>query len=419
MSPGGSELGIVFATELVRKLRSRIFWLATIAGTLAIAFIIEAPLFFSGVATSSTNDVVLAGPAPLRASATALIRARRDFTIVASVAALPQPVTVRYLDDHRHAGAAIALAVRGGRLHVDVYPRDLSAFAGAQFRDLAPLAVSLQTGLSPDRVARASAVATGLHAIDSKFVDSGAATIAHAVAFGLVLMLYLAIILASQSVMAAVAEEKTSRIAEILVATIEPANLLAGKTFAAAAIALVQIGLWIVTAAALVPHVAASLAKIPGGRATPGGTDATAILRAIDPLEIVAFLAFFVLGYLQYATIYAAAASLISRTEDLASVTTPVLMPVVGAFFVAQYALLQPDSPLVVVCGFVPLLSPFVMFTRIAISSVPWWQTALALGIDVVTVLVCFWAAGRVYRIGMLLYGKLPSLAQIWAALRA
>jgi len=416
-----NELGIVFVAELLRKLRSRIFWIATLGGALGIAFIIEAPLLFSGIARLSTSDIVLAGPASLRAPAQALIASKRDLRVVANVDSLPAPVTLRYLDANGHAGAALALSVRRHRLHVDVYPRDLSAFDRAEFRDLVPLAVALQTGLTPQHVERASTIGRSLHPLDARFLDSRAATIAHGVAFGLVFMLYLAIILASQSVMAAVAEEKTSRIAEILIATIEPANLLAGKTFAAAAIALVQIALWIATAAALLPHVAATLAggahRHGTGNATAG--DPSALLRAIDPVEVLAFFAFFVLGYLQYATIYAAAASLISRTEDLASVTTPVILPVVGAFFVAQFALLQPDSPVVVACSFVPLLSPFVMFTRIAISTVPWWQTALALGIDLVTVVVCFWAAGRIYRVGMLLYGKLPSPAQVLAALRS
>ena len=410
-----NELGIVFFAEILRKLRSRIFWIATIGGALGIALVIQAPLFFSGVVRTSMSNIVLAGPPALRARATTLMEAHRDYHVVASLATLPTHVTARYLDAHDHASAAIALSAPANKLRLDIYPRDLSAFDGVEFRDLAPLAVALQTGLDPTRVARALKIERSLHAIDTKFVDEKAATIAHGVAFGLVFMLYLAIILASQSVMAAVAEEKTSRIAEILVATIEPANLLAGKTFAAAAIALIQIVLWIATAAAFLPRFAATLEATT--HRSSGHT--SAIFTTIDPFEIAAFFAFFILGYLQYATIYAAAASLISRTEDLASVTTPVIIPVVGAFFVAQFALLQPESPIVVACGFIPLLSPFVMFTRIAISSVPWWQTALALGIDFVTVLVCFWAAGRIYRVGMLLYGKVPSPAQIVAALRS
>jgi len=412
-----NELGLVFTTELLRKIRSRIFWLATLGGVFAIVCIIKTPVLFSNVARSSTSDIVLAGDAGLRARAQALLEAHRAFRVVSSVAALPAHVTAHYLDLHGHAGAAVAIARRGGRVHLNVYPRDLSAFDDVEFRALLPLNIEFQTGVTSARARSAASIERTLHPIDTKFADSGSAAIAHGLAFGLIFMLYFAIILASQSVMAAVAEEKTSRIAEILVATIEPANLLAGKTFAAAVIALVQIGLWIMTAAALLPQLASSLGAPAQSRA--GAAGSSDILLAIDPLEIVAFLLFFVLGYLQYATIYAAAASLISRTEDLASVTMPVILPVVGAFFVAQFALLQPGARFVVACSFVPFLSPFVMFTRIAISTVPWWQTALALGINAATVLVCFWAAGKIYRVGMLLYGAVPSPRQVLAALRA
>jgi ABC-2 type transport system permease protein len=325
-------------------------------------------------------------------------------------------VTNAYLAAHGKAGAAVAIAERDGKLHLDVYPRDLSAFDGAQFRDLVPLNIELATGIAAHRIDGAISIDRAIHPIDEKFADTRTAALAHGVAFGMIFILYLAIIIASQSVMSAVAEEKTSRIAEILVATISPTNLLAGKVFAAAAIAIVQVGSWFATAAVLVPFAAAS--PIFASAAT-GSEKTGAAALGIDPLLILYFIAFFVLGYLQYATTYAAAASLISRTEDLGTVTTPVILPVVGAFFVAQYALVEPDAPIVVACSFVPFLSPFVMFTRVAISVVPWWQPVLALFIDAATVAVCFWAAGRIYRVGMLLYGRLPSAKQIFAALRA
>jgi len=410
------DLGIVFVAELVRKLRSRLFWLATAGGMFAIAVLIEAPIFFSAIAQSSSSDIVLAGPPSLVARAKTLMERHKDYRVVATVDALPARVTNAYLAAHGKAGAAIAIAERDGKLHLDVYPRDLSAFDGAQFRDLVPLNIELATGIAAHRIDGAISIDRAIHPIDEKFADTRTAALAHGVAFGMIFILYLAIIIASQSVMSAVAEEKTSRIAEILVATISPTNLLAGKVFAAAAIAIVQVGSWFATAAVLVPFAAAS--PIFASAAT-GSEKTGAAALGIDPLLILYFIAFFVLGYLQYATTYAAAASLISRTEDLGTVTTPVILPVVGAFFVAQYALVEPDAPIVVACSFVPFLSPFVMFTRVAISVVPWWQPVLALFIDAATVAVCFWAAGRIYRVGMLLYGRLPSAKQIFAALRA
>jgi ABC-type Na+ efflux pump permease subunit len=414
-----SELGVVLVTELGRKLRSAIFWLATLGGMVAIAFMVEAPVVLAALERSSSSDIVLAGPEPLRDRAAALMEAHKDFRVVATVDALPARVTPTYLERHGKAGAAVAISLRAGRIHLDVYPKDLSAFDDVEFRSLSPLNIELVTGLASARVENASKIDRTIHPLDAKFADTRAAALAHGVTFGLVFILYLSIVISSQSIMSAVAEEKTNRIAEILIATIDPTNLLYGKTLAAAVVAIAQIGLWVATAALLLPQAASSLAG-SGGVASQARTgDAGAVLAVLDPGLLLAFAIFFVLGYLQYATIYAAAGSLVSRTEELGAVATPVILPVVGAFLVANFALVQPGSPIVIASSFIPFLSPFVIFTRVAISEVPAWQIALAVLVNIATVAGCFWAAGRVYRVGMLLYGRLPSPRQIVAALRA
>jgi ABC-2 type transport system permease protein len=410
-----NEIGIVFAAEFARRLRSRVYLLATLGGVLMVAFIVEAPVLFSHVTLASTSDVVLAGPAALRARAAALMQAKQEFRVVGSVDELPKPVTLAFLDAHQKAAAAIELSVRNRQLHVDVYPRDLAAYNEIEFRVLLPLSIEVSTGLSSAQVTPALKIARTMHPIDRKFADAKSATFAHGVAFGLIFILYFSIIISSQSVMASVAEEKTSRIAELLVATISPVNLLTAKTLAAATLALLQIAIWAATALLLLPGADASLA---GPQSSPPPSP-TAGLLTFDPGELLAFALFFLLGFFQYATIYAAAASLISRTEDLGSVATPVILPVLGAFFVAQYALSQPASPFAVAFSFVPFISPFVIFSRIAISLVPWWQIALAVVVNLITVAVCFYLGGKIYRVGMLLYGNAPSPRQIWAALRA
>jgi ABC-type Na+ efflux pump permease subunit len=415
-----SELGIVFQTEIARKFRSKLFWLATLGGMFAIAFLVEAPVLIAALARSSSSDIVLAGPRALRDRAATLMEARKDFHVVARVDTLPEHVTSRYLDAHGKAAAAIAISLRNGRIHLDVYPKDLSAFDDVGFRSLSPLNIELATGLPPPLVEGASTIGRTIHPLDAKFADTRTAALAHGVTFGLTFILYLSIVISSQSIMSAVAEEKTNRIAEILIATIDPTNLLYGKTLAAALVAVVQILLWVATAAVLLPTAASSLASsVTTESAGKGGGDPSAILGALDPGILVAFVIFFVLGYLQYATIYAATGSLVSRTEELGAVATPVILPVVAAFLVAQFALVQPGSPIVLVCSFIPFLSPFVIFTRLAITDVPTWQIVIAVVVNVATVAGCFWAAGRVYRVGMLLYGRLPSARQIVAALRA
>jgi ABC-2 type transport system permease protein len=213
--------------------------------------------------------------------------------------------------------------------------------------------------------------------------------------------------------MASVAEEKTSRIAEVLVATISPVRLLAGKVSAAGLLGLAQIAAWGATGALLAPFGLPSL--LAGARGASGHVP----MALIAPATLAIFLAFFVLGFIQFATLYAAAASLISRTEDLGSVATPVILPVVGAFFLAQYASVAPNAPVSVAASFLPFVSPFVMFTRSTVSSVPPLQLAIALAINLAAALICFNLAGKVYRVGLLMYGKLPSLRQIATAVRS
>ena len=134
--------------------------------------------------------------------------------------------------------------------------------------------------------------------------------------------------------------------------------------------------------------------------------------------EVLAFLAFFVLGFAQYGVLYAAAASLINRTEDLGSVAGPLVVPVVVGILLAVFGLQFPNAPNIVVCSLLPLVSPFVMFTRIVVSTVPAWQIALSLAINLATAILLAWMAGKVYRVGLLMYGRSPSFKQILATLR-
>jgi ABC-2 type transport system permease protein len=422
-----NEIAIVFSVEFMRKVRSRIFLLATLAGVFSIGVMVMIPTFITHVAKSSADYIILAGPEPLRARVATLLQRHHDFHIVYQTEQLPQPMSLSYLEAHQKAAAAVLVSERNKRLHLDVYPRDAAVFDEVQFRNLIPLNVELATGATAAQTENVTRIDRSLHPLEKRFADAHSATFARGIAFGLVFVLYFAIIIASQSVMSAVAEEKTSRIAEILVATISPINLLTGKTLAAAGLAILQIAIWVAGAALVLPHsiFTAGGAEAAGGTASASdalgsgaGAAASAGPNLIDPGVLVAFALFFVFGYLQYATLYAAAASLISRTEDLGMVTTPVILPVVGAFFIAQYALVEPDAPFAVVASFVPFISPFVMFTRIAISVVPVWQIVLAILLNAFLVAACFYVAGKIYRIGMLLYGKLPTPKQIWNALR-
>lgn len=406
-----NEFGLVFGAEFARKLRSRAFIAGTVAGIVSIAILVLAPELAARTLRTSSSSVVLAGPPALRQRAAELLRARYD--VVAVRDALPQPVTAEALDRFGKAAAAIVLAQEPHRLRVDVYARDLSQVGEGLEQTLGPLQLSLATGADSAGVARLTRPDLRAHAIDSRFADADAAELAHGIAFALIFVLYLSIIITSQSVMASVAEEKTSRIAELLAATISPTQLLAGKIMAAGMLGLAQIAIWGVTGLALAPLGLAGM--LP---AAPANTAQLSPLL-VSPTTLLVFLAFFILGFVQFSAIYAAAASLISRTEDLGSVATPVILPVVGAFFLAQYASVAPNAPVSMVASFIPFVSPFVMFTRSTVSNVPPVQLGIALVINLAAAMLCFCVAGKVYRVGLLMYGKPPSLAQVVAAVRS
>jgi ABC-2 type transport system permease protein len=405
-----NTLGVVFEAEFVRRIRSRAFMAGTVIGALGIVLIAVLPAVFGGALSGSSKAIVLAGDPALVAQAKALLK--KDFEISATIPKLDAEPTAASLDAHGKASAIAEITRRADGLHVVAYARDPSAFRDAFARDLAPLQISLATGIPVGVVAKHLHVPVDIRDVSRRFANVKAADAAKGVAYLFVMLLYLSILLNAQSIMSSVAEEKTSRIAELLVAALDPARLLMAKILAAAATGFIQLGVWIA-------------AGIFAGRAVTGifahgAAPSDVSLGALDvpPGEILAFVAFFAVGFAQYGVLYAAAASLINRTEDLGSVAGPLVIPVVVGIMLAMIGLQFPSSPNVVVCSMLPLISPFVMFTRIAVSNVPAWQIALSLAINISTAVLLAWAAGKVYKVGMLLYGRPPSLKQIVATLR-
>jgi ABC-2 type transport system permease protein len=413
-----STLGIVFTAEFVRRIRSRAFIFGSIIGAASIVLIAVLPALLSGALSSSTKSVILAGDPRLVATAKTLLA--HDFEIVETIPAPATAPTLAYLDAHGKASALAVLTRRTDGLHVVAYARDPSIFREEFGRDLAPMQVALATGVPVDRVAKHLDVPVDVRDVSGRFADANAADAAKGIAYLFVMLLYLSILLNAQSIMTSVAEEKTSRIAELLVATLDPARLLAAKILASAATGFIQLGVWIGVGTFAGRAVTRMFAH-EGGAAAASASGSAAVFGSLSVSagEILAFLAFFAVGFAQYGVLYAAAASLINRTEDLGTVAGPLVIPVVAGIILAQLALQFPSSPNVVICSLVPLISPFVMFTRIAVSNVPVWQVALSLALNVGAAVLLAWASGKVYRVGLLLYGRPPSLRQVIATLRA
>ncbi len=405
-----TDLQTVFAAEFLRRIRSRAFVIGMAIGVVGILTFTKLPALI-GNAFAGSSTIVLIGDETLTSPAEALLKS--DYDIAAKLPA-GTIVTQAVLRTNK-AAAALTLSKTRQGITVAVDARDPSAMRRADIkRDLLPLQLSLATGKTTAQVNALTSIPITIKTIGSKFSNSNQAQQVKGIAYMLIFFLYILILLNSQLVTSSVAEEKTSRIAELLVASVDPATLLAGKILAGTAIAVVQMLIWI-----------AAGVLTGGSPGTSQTADANAmfslsqIFDVLTPLVIVAFLAFFVLGMLQLCTIFAALASLINRTEDLGSITGPLTIPVVGALFIAIAALGSPGAPWIVTCSFVPILSPFVMFARIAVSNVPAWQVVLALAINLGALYGIALFAGKVYRVGMLLYGRTPKLSQVWNVIRS
>jgi len=406
-----NRIGIIFAAEFLRRIRSRPFLIGTVLGTASIMLTAVLPLVLSGVPNGTTR-VVLVGDRTLTAAVKALIA--DDYTTVDRLPHIDGRPTVEFLKAHHDAADVVILTRARDGLRAKVYARDPSSFGYAFGRDVGPLQVALATGLLVGDIKHHVIVPVSVRDAAGRFANVSSAKAAKGVAFLFIILLYVAILINAQVIMSSVAEEKTSRIAELLVATVDPAQLLTAKVLASGVTGLIQLLVWVLFGA-LSSKIVVALA--PHADAITHPSTASAI--SISPGEIAAFFAFFVIGYAQYSVLYAAAASLITRTEDLGAVAGPVLIPVLTGFIVAEFAVAYPENPWIVACSQVPLLAPFVMFSRIATSDVPAWQIASSLTINLAAAVAFALLAGRVYRVGLLLYGRLPNLRQVVTALRS
>ena len=404
------ELGTVYVAEVMRRIRSRPYIIGLLVVVIAIALLTRLPTMLEG-AFNGARSIVLVGDSALVARAKPLLT--DDYKIIATLAG--GPIDDAVLKSY-HAGSAVALQAHSDGLHVTVYAHDPSGTHRDELREaLLPLQLQLVTHRSAGAVAKITAIPITVTTVASKFASAGQASAARGVAYTLLFLLYLLIIMNSQLVMSSVAEEKTSRIAELLIASVNPITLLTGKILASATLGFLQLAVWVAAAV----YLGGGAGTGANGQADSGMLSLANALDVLTPGLVVAFLLFFIIGFLQLSTMFAGAASLINRTEDLGSIALPLVMPIVFAFIIAIAALGSPDAPLAVICSYLPLVAPFVMFARIAVSNVPLWQVALSIGINLVALYAIAILAGKIYRVGMLLYGRAPSLRQVWSVIRS
>ena len=244
------------------------------------------------------------------------------------------------------------------------------------------------------------------------------------------MLIYMFIFISGSLVMNAVIQEKTSRIVEVLVCSVKPWQLMWGKIIAVALTCLTQIALWVVMTGVLV--VAATgisgislsdLSTSADLTATMSESQAVSFqiidtLRSINwTLIFIMFIVYFIGGYLLYASLFAAIGSAVDNEEDTNQFILPITIIVLFALYVGIYSAENPDGPLAFWCSMIPFTSPIVMMMRLPFD-VPVWQLSLSLSLLFVTILGSIWLSAKIYRVGILMYGKRPSWKEIWKWVR-
>lgn len=225
----------------------------------------------------------------------------------------------------------------------------------------------------------------------------------------LVMFIYMAMLIYGQIVMRSVIEEKNSRVIESVISSVKPFHLMAGKILGIGALGLTQYSLW-----ALVMGLLSLYGVKTANLFTSKAANAPAFTMPAIPLEtLIFFVVFFVLGYFLFAAMYAGLGAMVNSEEEAQQLVFPMVILVVIPMLCTTFIINNPSSRLSLVLSLIPFFAPITMFARIVVQMPPLWQIAVCLALTIATVFGMIWVVGRIYRVGVLMYGKRPSLPEV------
>jgi len=257
---------------------------------------------------------------------------------------------------------------------------------------------------------------------------TGSAELATVIGIFSTFLIYMFIFMYGAMVMRGVMEEKTSRIVEVLVSSVKPVELMMGKIIGIALVGLTQFLLWVVFSAGLFTVVGLifGLNHLPDAPAMQNmqqlpDSQAAEIMQVVNGFNfqeiILYFILYFIGGYLLYASLFAAIGSAVDNETDTQQFMLPVTIPIVFAMYAGIYSAQNPDGPLAFWCSIIPFTSPIVMMVRLPFD-VPLWQKLLSLLLLTLTFLGTTWMAAKIYRTGILMYGKKVNFKELWKWLK-
>lgn len=418
---------VVFKREYLERVRSKWFVIATLLGPVFLGIITVLPIALAARTRSSgqlSNVIIidatdtdlgariqksLAGTTP-DAPAPRLRVVKAEQVPAAERAATREvmdreAVGYMVLDANTTAGKEMRYAGRNATALIDVSSIERQVRQSLLGQRLE------REGIDPNRVATLTNVR--LDAKTEKITDKGKEGASGLTSFffgyGIALVLYMMIAIYGQSIMRGVLEEKTTRVAEVVVSSVKPDTLLAGKILGAGMVAVTQVSAWLVMSF-LMYQVRGPLLRLFGAGAMAG---AAVQIPSVAPIVGVALVLFFILGFLLYAALFGAVGAMVSNQEDVQQAATPVMLLLITSLIFMQPILLNPSSTLAKTMSWLPFSAPLMMPLRMALIAIPWYEIVGALLSVVIGCWIAIWLSARIYRVGLLMYGKKPSFREL------
>ncbi|HSK51760.1 MAG TPA: ABC transporter permease [Clostridia bacterium] len=434
-----TNIAAVARREYLVRIGTRSFLLGTALLVLGVVAIALLPVIVRAIEGASTTRVAVVAPSEaLGERASMTITSLLNSSVVGSSDDSTPDFVVTVVDDLAVArsealegtyGAVLGIdRTDGGELAFTLYTNDSATGRTAGLIQQGANAIAIGDRL--DRLGVASGDQATLFAPadfgvgwpDPARTDPIEETVAATIGqdmlgFGMTILIFMIIIMYGNWIAMSVVEEKSSRVMEVVLNAATPFQLMAGKVFGVGAVALTQYGAIVVSGALALVLQGTIAAAVLGDESA-----SAALPEGLTIGLLLVFGVYGVLGFLLYASLFAAAGSLVSRQEDVNAAVMPMTLVSTGGYLIGVYAatgLLDIRAGWIVALSQVPFVSPFMMLGRIATGAAEPWEIVLSVGLLVVAIAGALWLASRIYRAGVLLYGQRPGLAAVWRMVRA
>ena len=420
------KVWVVFKREYLERVRSKWFVIATILGPVFMGLIIVVPNVLAARTKTSAN---LSNIVIIDATGTDL--GARVAKSLASGPGTSTPKVRAVKAEQLPAAEKRATAEVMDRAMIGYLMLDANTLGGKEMHYAGRNATSLvdigsiertvrqslltmrleREGIDPKRVATLTNVRleTKTEKISDRGKEAGGGMASLFFGYAVALLLYIMIAIYGQSIMRGVLEEKTNRVAEVVIASVKPDVLLTGKILGSGSVAVTQMIGWL-TASYLIYLVRTPILKSLG---VPPAFGSAFAVPSIDPLVGVALFLLFVFGFIFYAALFAAVGSMVSNQEDIQQAATPVMIMLVSSIIFMSPIMLAPQGTLAVTMSLLPFSAPLMMPLRMALIPVPWYEIVGSLASVIVGAAIAIWLSARIYRVGLLMYGKKPSFKEL------